>query len=153
MKNQLLIRRRKSEPLPFDLLLLADPSKKMIDRYLSKSEVFIATTHDQTIGVLVLRIEGKEAEIMNLAVAEAHQGKGIGSRLINHAISISKEKGLRKLMIATADTSKNQLRLYQHLGFTVSEQVKDFFIKNYEMPIMENGKQAKDMIRLGMMLT
>lgn len=151
--NGLQIIKRSDEKLPYNLLLLADPSREMIDRYLADSSVFLAHTTTHTVGVLVLKIAGHEAEIMNVAVDERLQGKGIGSALIRYAIQKAKEAGLKKLLIGTADTSTSQLKLYQQLGFKQNGRIVNFFVDSYEAPIYENGKQAKDMIRMEMWLT
>lgn len=47
-------RLEEGQKTPFDLLLLADPSKNLIDRYLKKSEVFTAVYKVEIIGVVVL---------------------------------------------------------------------------------------------------
>lgn len=151
--SEIKIEIRTGEPLPFDLLLLADPSRDMIDRYLNHSEVYLAKAGDEIMGILVLARTGKSAEIMNVAVCEGSQKKGIGSMLIQHTIDEAKQMGLQKLYIGTADTSSNQLDLYQKLGFKAVDRLVNFFVDNYNEPIFENGKQAKDMIRLEMSLT
>ncbi len=141
------------ENLPWDLLLLADPSRKMINKYINDSVVLVSKVKDQTLGVLVLRIDQSISEIMNVAVAEDSRGKGIGTSLIKHAIEYSRSKNLDKVLIGTADTSQNQLTLYEHIGFISIGRIDNFFTENYRDPIYENGKQARDMIRLEMKLS
>lgn len=43
------------ELISYDLLLLADPSREMIDKYLSSSEIFLAKDQKLIIGILVLK--------------------------------------------------------------------------------------------------
>lgn len=150
--NDLLIIERGKESIPYHLLLLADPSRKMIDQYLNESEIFLAKSHNSIIGILALRTIGSEGEIMNVAVNESFQGKGIGSQLIQHAIKKSRDDGIKRVLIGTADTSKDQISLYQKLGFTQFDVKADFFIDNYDEPIFENGKHAKDMIMLELLI-
>lgn len=138
---------------PMELLLLGDPSEEMINRYLHKSKIFIAKDEDEVLGALALKVQGDEAEIMNVAVDEKWQGHGIGSKLINHAIQFSRDSKVSKLLMGTAETSEDQLRLYQKLGFRKIGRINNFFIDHYDEPIYENGKQARDMIRLEMSLT
>ena len=152
MSNEITITKVSTSNAPMDLLLLADPSEEMINRYLLDSDIFVANEGDNTIGVLALKKAGNEAEIMNVAVDEHHQGKGIGSALSKHAIEFAKSSGIKKLIIGTADTSTNQQQLYQKLGFEKSGRIKDFFTTHYPEPIIENGVQAKDMIQLEMIL-
>lgn len=135
-------------PLPWELLLLADPSKEMIKKYIDQSEVFTSKVHGKEVGVLALKVHEDGAEIMNVAVSEDFQGKGVGTQLINHAIHVSKAMDLSRINIGTADSSENQLALYKKLGFVEVGRLQNFFIEHYTNPIIENGKRAKDMIRL-----
>lgn len=92
-------------------------------------------------------------EIMNLAVDEFHQGKGLSTLLLKHGIQIAAEKGFNAIEIGTGNSSLNQLALYQKVGFRITGIDHDFFIKNYEEPIFENGIQCRDMVRLSMHLS
>ncbi len=137
------------EPLPYELLLLADPSKELVDKYLKHSEVFVATQHGETVGIVVLLpITTGEAEIKNIAVKPELQGKGIGSYLIKNVIKVARQKKFRKICIGTANSSIVPLYLYQKLGFEITGIRKSFFIDNYTEPIYEDGLQAKHMIIL-----
>ena len=42
------------EEIPFNLLLLADPSKDLIEHYIDNSMIYVAYSNDQTIGCFVL---------------------------------------------------------------------------------------------------
>ena len=137
------------EPLPYELLLLADPSKELVDKYLKHSEVFVATQHGETVGIVVLLpITTGKAEIKNIAVKPELQGKGIGSYLIKNVIKVARQKKFRKICIGTANSSIVPLYLYQKLGFEITGIRKSFFIDNYTEPIYEDGLQAKHMIIL-----
>ncbi|MEO9482848.1 MAG: GNAT family N-acetyltransferase [Ekhidna sp.] len=142
-----------NQEIPLDLLLLADPSKEMIYRYIEQSEVFVAQEKDQVIGVLALKMDENTSEIMNVAVDPGFQKRGVGSKLIRHSIEFAKSSDIQRIIIGTADTSKTQLTLYKKLGFSVFERVTNFFAENYPNPIMENGKRARDMIKLEIKLT
>jgi aminoglycoside 6'-N-acetyltransferase I len=50
--------------------------------------------------------------------------------------------------VGTADCGLAQIRFYERNGFVKYAIRKDFFIKNYELPIYENGQLLKDMIML-----
>lgn len=151
--DAICIRKHTDEPIPWELLLLADPSRKMIESYLHTSSCYLGYIKETLVGTMILKLDDRHAEIMNLAVHEAWRRKGIGSHLIHHAIYESKQRKASKLQIGTADTSVDQLTLYQKLGFQPYDRIIDFFIEHYEQPIYENGIQAKDMIRLEMSLT
>jgi ribosomal protein S18 acetylase RimI-like enzyme len=143
---------RKDEQPPWHLLLLADPSGDMVSSYLKDGICYISeTTNCQTQGVIVLlpTSQGK-LEIMNIAVDETTQGKGIGTKLLRHGIETAKQEGYKFIEIGTGNSSINQLALYQKVGFRMMSIDHDFFTLNYPDPIFENGIQCRDMIRLSM---
>ena len=139
----------KTEPLPYDLLYLADPSKAMIDSYIHQSFVFVMYAGTVAVGVYVLfPIDTATAEIKNIAVQEACQQKGIGKQLLDHAAGEARKKGFRTIQIATGNSSIGQLYLYQKQGFDIFNIEKDFFTTNYKEPIYENGIKCRHLIRL-----
>jgi ribosomal protein S18 acetylase RimI-like enzyme len=147
--NLIFQRLDKSDPIPYDLLLLADPSKDLVDEYVKLSEIFIAIQNEETLGVIVLfPLTTKAVEIKNIAVKPAFQGKGIGSYLIENGLKVVARNKKESICIGTANSSVGQLYLYQKLGFEITEIKKNFFIDNYPEPIYENGIQAKHMLVL-----
>jgi GNAT superfamily N-acetyltransferase len=139
----------KDEEAPMNLLLLADPSMKMIEEYLQRGECFVAESDDQIIGSYVLLPTRPEViELVNIAVIEEQHGKGIGKGLLKHAIEEAKSKGYKTIEIGTGNSSIGQLALYQKCGFRITGVDKDFFIRHYSEEIYENGIRCRDMIRL-----
>lgn len=145
---------KNGEQPPWNLLLLADPSKDLVSQYLHKGLCYVAESDDKdTVGVIVMvQVSEQIIEIMNLAVDQSHQGKGLGTSLLKHGIRSATEKGYSAIEIGTGNSSINQLALYQKVGFRITGIEHDFFIRNYEEPIFENGIQCRDMIRLSMPL-
>ncbi|MFL0583975.1 GNAT family N-acetyltransferase [Solibacillus silvestris] len=137
------------EKVPLEMLLLADPSKIIVEDYVAKGECFIAENEEQTIGVYVLLpTRPQTVEIVNVAVAENYQGKGIGKLLVSHAIRVAKTQGYKTIEIGTGNSSIGQLALYQKCGFRIVSVDHNYFIKHYSEEIYENGIQCIDMIRL-----
>jgi ribosomal protein S18 acetylase RimI-like enzyme len=137
------------ETLPYDLLLLADPSVKMMGKYIFASSVYVAVLAEQIVGILVLfPIDKTLIEIKNIAVLETHQGKGIGKKMLAFAFSEAKEKGFQDIQIGTANSSIGQLVLYQKMGFEMNHILKSFFTDNYPEPMYENGILVRDMVVL-----
>lgn len=137
------------DELPYDLLLLADPSREIIDSYIRDSRVYVALIGDVRVGVYVLTpLEDKKAEVKNIAVHESWQGRGLGKQLLTDAAIKARELGFRTLVIGTGNSSVAQLYLYQRSGFEITAIRKDFFIQHYPEPIYENGIQCKHMIML-----
>ncbi|KGR77276.1 GNAT family N-acetyltransferase [Ureibacillus manganicus] len=137
------------EKPPMDLLLLADPSIKIVEGYLERGDCFIAEMDSEIIGVYVLLPTRPETvEIVNVAVAEDYQGKGLGKLLVLDAIQRTRTGGYKTIEIGTGNSSISQLALYQKCGFRITSVDRDFFIKHYSDEIYENGIQCIDMIRL-----
>src|SRR5262245_19206575 len=106
--------------IPFDLLLLADETIEAIEKYIYNSDVYIVTDSEQaqTIAVFVLyKISNAEIEIKNMAVAEALQGRGIGSYLISEIRSIAKNENFNKIIVGTPDGALRQINFYEKNGF------------------------------------
>ncbi|MBK5459964.1 GNAT family N-acetyltransferase [Peribacillus sp. TH16] len=134
---------------PMHLLLLADPSRDLVNAYLEKGMCFVAEIDEQIIGVYVLlEIRPELIEIVNIAVVEQLHGRGIGKQLVMHAVHYAKSQGYKTIEIGTGNSGIGQLALYQKCGFRITGVDRDFFIMNYPEAIYENGIQCLDMIRL-----
>ncbi|MFJ9384481.1 GNAT family N-acetyltransferase [Peribacillus sp. NPDC101481] len=143
----------KDEPPPMHLLLLADPSRELVEEYLGSGTCFVAVSDKRMIGVYVLLQKGPELiEIMNIAVDERHHGRGIGRQLIEHAKGHARVQGYKMIEIGTGNSGIGQLALYQKCGFRITGVDRDFFNRNYSETIYENGIQCQDMIRLSQSL-
>ncbi|CAM4480264.1 N-acetyltransferase [Paenibacillus phoenicis] len=140
------------EDIPLDLLLLADPSQEMIEEYLQRGQCYVGLhDRDKVIAVIVLlQTRPGTLEIVNIAVREDFQGRGIGKKLIHFAIDKAREQNVKTIEIGTGNSSIGQLFLYQKCGFRITGIDRDFFIRHYPEKIYENGIQCRDMIRLSL---
>ncbi len=142
------------EEIPWHLLLDADPSRARIESYLSDTLTRIAKRNDEVIGVYALKRTGEITfELMNIAVAEAYQGTGLGRRLLGHSIGLAESSGARVIDVGTGNSSFRALRFYQRAGFRIVGVEPDFFTNNYAEPIVEDGIRCVDMVRLKLVLT
>ncbi|MFP7171179.1 GNAT family N-acetyltransferase [Terribacillus sp. 7520-G] len=137
-----------TETPPMDLLLEADPSKNQIAAYLREGSSYVAEKENHILGIYVL-VKNREdtAEIINISIREAHQGKGIGKKLIRHAMEQARAKGFAFLEVGTGNSSIDQIAFYQKCGFRMTGIDRDHFLRHYDEPIHENGIQCRDMIR------
>lgn len=133
----------------YELLLEADPNKKLISKYLQRSFCFEATHDNELFGVLILLPTHPETlEVVNIAVVSTQRNKGIGHQLLAFAEKYARNNSYRCLEIGTGTTSFGQLYLYQKCGFRVVGVNQDFFTIHYDKEITENNLILKDMIRL-----
>lgn len=148
--NEIIIRPLGSgEEPPMELLLLADPSRDIVEGYLGRGKCYVAEEDGAVIGVYVLIPTRPETvELVNVAVEESRHGRGIGKQLVLHAVRTAREEGARTIEVGTGNSSVAQLALYQKCGFRITGVDRDFFIRHYPMEIVENGIPCRDMIRL-----
>lgn len=140
-----------ADSIPYSLLHLADPSKEAVEDYLSRGTCYVAFLDNALVGeYVILPTRPFTYELVNLAVDENHQNRGIGKLLINHAIQAAKSKNAKVLEVGTGNCGTSQLALYQKCGFTISWIDFDFFTKHYEEKIVENGMECRHMVRLRM---
>ncbi|MFC6274736.1 GNAT family N-acetyltransferase [Levilactobacillus tangyuanensis] len=132
-----------------DLLLLADPSQRLVDGYLATSAIYAANDRQGLAGVLVLQRQSDlVVEVKNVAVSPAKQRRGYGQALIQFALQWAIEHGYRTVRIATGTTSLTQLYLYQKCGFRVVGVVPDYFTTHYGQSITGNGLPLRDRLIL-----
>jgi len=129
-----------------DLLLLADESESMIDKYLERGELFVLYDGDLKSVCVVTQESDDVCELKNIATHEKWHGKGYGSKLLSYIFSHYKDK-YAAMLVGTGDVPRS-LRFYQKNGFLISHRIKNFFIDNYDHQMFEEGVQLVDMVYL-----
>jgi len=129
-----------------DLLLLADESEVMIDRYLESGDMFALYDDNLKTVCVVVAIDKETCELKNIATYEKYQGRGYGKALIKY-ISDFYKNGYKIMLVGTGDTPAI-LSFYENCGFEISHQLKNFFTDNYDHPMFEHGIQLVDMVYL-----
>ncbi|MGX7420029.1 GNAT family N-acetyltransferase [Carnobacterium gallinarum] len=143
------IRRLERTDYPMELIYLADPDELMVAKYLSDNQVYGLVENEEIIGVCVLCLKTQnKAEIMNVAIKEELQGRGLGRYLLEQVLIEAKKQTIIEVEIATGNSSLGQLVLYQSLGFEKFAEIPNYFVEHYPEPIYENGLQCKDQIWL-----
>lgn len=148
------IKKLTNELLPLDLLLKADPNEKLVKEYVEEGEVYLSFLddeyfNDELVGVAVtLKVNKNDLEIKNISIKDEFQNKKYAKKMIEFLTKLAKEEGYDNLIIATGNSSINQLALYQKCGFSIDYIKKDFFTLNYDEEIIENNIICKDMIVL-----
>jgi len=88
--------------------------------------VFVAEVEGQVAGYISLRLdhETRIGWIPNLAVAPARQGRGLGRRLIRHALEFMTRQGMAGARIETLEQNPVGSHLYPDAGFVeVARQI------------------------------
>lgn len=129
-----------------DLLLLADESEYMIDRYLESGDMFALFDDDLKSIAVVTAIDIDTCELKNIASYEKYQGRGYGKVLIKYISNFYKND--YKIMLVGTGDIPTILSFYEKCGFIMSHRLKNFFIDNYDHPMYEDGIQLIDMVYL-----
>lgn len=136
------IRAGKEKYLP--LLLLGDEQESLILGYLDRGDLFVLEREGEPLGVCVATREGPgEYELQNIAIAPAWQRKGLGRALVEFVWGHYPE--LRTLRLGTGD-SPSTVGFYQALGFQETGRERDYFLRAYDHPIFEDGRQLRDRV-------
>ena len=129
-----------------NLLLLADESEAMIDKYLERGEFFALYDGDLKSVCVVTQESDDTCELKNIATYEKWHGKGYGSKLLSYIFSYYKGK-FTSMFVGTGDVPKS-IRFYEKNGFEISHRIENFFTDNYDHPMFEDGVQLVDMVYL-----
>jgi ribosomal-protein-alanine N-acetyltransferase len=73
----------------------------------------------KTIGFSVSRIGADEAEILSIAVAETHRGRGLSHSLLLTHLGHLAGRGIRTVFLEVEENNQPARRLYQRAGFSV----------------------------------
>jgi predicted N-acetyltransferase YhbS len=135
-----------------ELFALAEDSERKLASYIDAGVVLVARSGTEVIGHLQL-VPGEledVVEIKNMAVAEAHQGRGIGRRLVAAAIDRARAEGETTMLVATAAADIGNLRFYQRLGFRMVSIERDAFTPatGYPAGLLIDGIELRDRVWL-----
>jgi GNAT superfamily N-acetyltransferase len=103
-----------------DLLLLADESEEMIDKYLDHGDLFALYDDDLKTICVVASINEETCELKNLATYEKYQGNGYGKAIIRF-ISDYYKNDYKTMLVGTGETPAI-LSFYESCGFEQSHR-------------------------------
>lgn len=129
-----------------DLLLLADEQEDMIDRYLERGAMYVLDDNGIKAECVVTNESDDILEIKNIAVFPKYQGVGYGRILIEFIIR--EYNGSHSILQVGTGDSPLTIPFYEKCGFVKSRTIKNFFIDNYDHPIIECGIRLTDMVYL-----
>lgn len=126
------------------LLLVGDEQETLIDSYLGRGDLFVCERNGEALAVCVVTQEGPGLyELQNIAVAPECRRQGIGKAMTEFVLN--RYPDLETLQLGTGD-SPSTVGFYQALGFQEFGREKDYFLRYYDHPIYEDGKQLRDRV-------
>ena len=69
-------------------------------------------------GYFVLAVAADEAHVLNVAVAPARQGQGIGRRLMKRLLDLARWHRATRVFLEVRPSNPRAIALYERLGFT-----------------------------------
>ena len=98
-----------------DLEVLDDPVGKIVD---PGGRILFAVDEGQTVGcVALLAMADGGFEVAKMAVAESHQGRGLGRALLAACVERARAAGAPRLYLETNSALTPALGLYRSFGF------------------------------------
>ncbi len=95
------------------------------DALIAAGDVWVATDQGRVVGVLVLRLQDTALLLESVAVDPAHQRRGIGRSLIDHAEQVARDAGLGAVDLYTNAHMTENLVLYPSLGYELIDRRRE----------------------------
>jgi ribosomal protein S18 acetylase RimI-like enzyme len=134
------------------LLLLADESEKQVRSYMQQGDLYAfgsGNEIDDAAGVvLAIPVDRDTVELKAVAVARPLQRRGIGKQMLRMVLDGIRERGVKRVIVGTANAGIDQLAYYQKLGFRLLRIERDFFSpeRGYPETMVDNGIRLRDMV-------
>ncbi len=93
----------------------------------------------KTVGFAVSRIAADEAEILSIAVAASHRGRGLSRNLLLTHLGHLAGRGVRSVFLEVEEHNRPARRLYDRFGFTVVGRRERYYRE-------ANGEQLNAMV-------
>ena len=97
-----------------------DDSKDGISKYLARNPktCFVAEKDGKTIGVILSGNDGRRGYIHHAAVEEREQRSGVGTALVNAAMSALEREGISKVALVVFGKNEKGNSFWEKQGFT-----------------------------------
>jgi len=81
----------------------------------------------QLVGFAVSRMAADEAEILSIAVAASHRGRGLSRNLLLTHLGHLAGHGVRKMFLEVEENNQPARRLYERAGFSVAGRRERYY--------------------------
>ena len=126
-----------------DLILEADPDKKIVKNYINNSDMYAIFDENQILAeIIISQVDNDICELKNIAIIKSERGKGYGKKLIQYVIPLYKDK-YKKMIVGT---TQNNIPFYVKCGFDRYYKTEyNFFINNYNEEVFDGDLHCIDM--------
>lgn len=97
-----------------------DDSYEGISRFLERNPktCFVAEENYEIVGAIIAGHDGRRGYIYHTAVAEKYRHQGIGTRLVENALSALKSEGIKKCALVVFDKNEGGNKFWETIGFS-----------------------------------
>ena len=92
----------------------------------------------QVAGYVDVAVQGRDADLMTIAVAESARGRGHGAHMLSEAKRWAAEQGAHHMFLEVADDNPAQ-HLYATHGFTVLDRRHGYYGEGTQAVVMRAG--------------
>jgi ribosomal protein S18 acetylase RimI-like enzyme len=99
---------------------IGGPPGPMTEDYaevVDRSQVVVAERDGEIAGLIVLAVGDEGFLVENVAVDPAHQGRGVGRALLEHAEAAARREGFDSIYLYTHETMTENQALYARIGY------------------------------------
>lgn len=98
-----------------------DDSREGIAKYLARNPdtCFVAEENGKILGMILAGNDGRRGYIYHTAVSPAERGRGIGTQLVNAALSALKACGIHKVALVAFSRNETGNAFWEKQGFTL----------------------------------
>lgn len=100
------------------------------------SKYFVALDNDEIVGFAGIWISVDDIHITNIVTKKSCRNHGIGTKLLEYLIKISKEKELSSLTLEVNEKNEPAIKLYEKHHFQKIGQRKNYYNQNENAIIM-----------------
>ena len=102
-----------------------DDSREGIEKYLKRNPdtCFVALEGDALAGVILCGHDGRRGSIHHMAVAEGYRDNGIGTALVDAALSALRAEGIHKVALLVFRYNEAGNAFWEKMGFAVREDL------------------------------
>ncbi len=97
------------------------------DSLRSDHSAWVMMENDTLVGYALMYLVLDEAHLLNISVAKAEQGRGLGRMLLAHMITKAKGYGANNMFLEVRPSNKNAIALYEDVGFNEMSVRRNYY--------------------------
>lgn len=119
------------------------PADLAVYRGAAGFSAYFASYHGRVVGMYHVRAADPEIAVLNSVVVDpAYRGRGLGRRLVRHALADSSARGFRRLELQVDALNAAAVGVYQSVGFRTDDEVRTYQLSNHAQCGSHRSKHA-----------